>query len=303
MSLVIPTAYSSFGDSTSTEGGKFSRKFVLAQLRSDADLAWVQALRSMLGTDELKYARLRDARPRLKQNRNLWRSVEKGVGQATVIVIDPGPIETDIRRHVAQEGLSARDGIDEHAIIDACATVVVAQTPVAYLPAELFRAVPWGRYLPVASLEDFAPSSIRRRIGGGLKHAMLFAARAHAVFDLQSLPSSAATTYGVFRSPLALVCLAELLATERSFDRENPKSIHVLNEAADEIACTLGEQLPLAGRISDKPVVREVDSRGIDHIQAADVAAGWARDILETNEAQSLGGMFERVWVNGVRVK
>jgi hypothetical protein len=45
--------------------------------------------------------------------------------------------------------------------------------------------------------------------------------------------------------------------------------------------------------------VEEVASTNIDHIQAADVAAGWAREILETSDAETLTKTFEGVIVNG----
>lgn len=107
----------------------------------------------------------------------------------------------------------------------------------------------------------------------------------------------------IFRSPLARVLLAELLATERQFDNENPKTAAVLNRAADEIARALGEQLPVVGTMTEKPLVTEVDSKAVDQIQAADIAAGWAREALETNAPSTLGAMFERVWINGQRIK
>ncbi|MGD0662053.1 MAG: hypothetical protein ABSD38_28685 [Syntrophorhabdales bacterium] len=303
MSLVIPTASSTYGDSTITEGAPLVRKHVLAQFRSDADLEWVRRLRAVLATEELKYINLREARPKLKRDKDLWHRVESGVAQATVVVIDPDPIEAEIRTSLKREKLTAQDGFDERAIIENCATAIIARTPVAYLPYELFHAVPWGTYYPIGSLEDFAPETIKMQIGGGLRHAMLFSARAHAIFDLQSLDSSVSTTWDIFRSPLARVCFAELLSTERTFDQENPRTIQVLNKMADEIASAIGEQLPLAGQLTTAPLVKEVDSRAIDELQAADIAAGWAREILETNEAVTLGQRFERVWINGRRIK
>lgn len=78
---------------------------------------------------------------------------------------------------------------------------------------------------------------------GGLRHAQIFAARAHALFDLVAADSLAATD-DVFRSPLAPVMLAELLATSRSFDEENPATLDVLNEAANEIGLALADGFP-----------------------------------------------------------
>jgi len=275
----------------------------LAQFRSDADFEWVRQLRSILVTEELKYVQFHAARPKLKAQRNFWKKIEAGVGQATIIVIDPDPIETQIRQSIKSEKLSPKDGFTDAHIIDECATAIIKHTPVSYLPQELSFAIPWGTYQPIASLADFAPENIKGKIGGGLKQTMIFAARAHAIFDLPSMDSYTSSTLDVFRSPLARVLLAELLATERHFDNENPNTASLLNRAADEIAVALGEQLPVVGTISDKPLVTEVDSKAIDEIQAADIAAGWAREMLETGEASVLGSRFDRVWVNGRKIK
>jgi len=257
----------------------------------------------VLVTEELKYVQFREARPKLRTQKSLWQRIENGVGQATIVVIDPSPIEAQVKHYISSEGLTPRDGITDKLIIETCATAIIKLTPVCYLPQELSFAVPWGTYQPIASLADFAPDKLKERIGGGLQQAMIFAARAHAIFDLPTLDTSMSSTRDVFRSPLARLLLAELLATERHFDNENPKTAFLLNQAADEIAIALGEQLPVVGTLTDKPLVTEVDSKAIDEIQAADIAAGWARDILETSEPSTLGTRFDRVWVNGQRIK
>jgi hypothetical protein len=303
MALIIPTAASTYGDSTTTEGGRL-RKYVLAQFRSDAELEWVKALRARLVKDELKYANFRDTRPKLRSEQPLWSQIEAGIGQASIIVIDPQPMEADIREAVKAELRGDSDAaLEEHIVTEACASEIVANTPIAYLPFELSKAVPWGSYDFIASIERFTPEHIRSRIGGGLRHAQIFAARAHALFDLKASGNDLTTTDGVFRSPLAPVMLAELLATSRSFDEENPATLPVLNEAANEIGLALAAEFPNWGQPSATPMIREVSSRAIDEIQAADIAAGWARDILEVSEPRSLGSQFERVWVNGKRIK
>ena len=203
MSLVIPTTSSTYGDSTKTEGHALSRKYVLAQFRSDADLEWVHRLRAILVKEELKYIHFREARPKLKAQKELWERIESGVGQATIVVIDPDPVESEIRQYIKSEKLKPEDGVTDKVIIETCATAIISRTPVAYLPNQLFHAVPWGIYTPIASLEDFAPEAIKAEIGGGLKHAMIFAARAHAIFDLENLDSTTSTTWVAGRS---LIC-------------------------------------------------------------------------------------------------
>src|ERR1043166_2020431 len=113
MALIIPTASSTFADSTKTEGHPLSRKYVLAQFRSDADFEWVRLLRSFLVTEELKFALVREARPKLKSQRDVWKKIEAGVGQATIIVIDPAMFEDPVRESLESGKLFARDGITE----------------------------------------------------------------------------------------------------------------------------------------------------------------------------------------------
>lgn len=50
-------------------------------------------------------------------------------------------------------------------------------------------------------------------------------------------------------------------------------------------------------------LIRELDSRSINHIQAADIAAGWARETLELTDERALAHTFEKLWVNGNKIK
>jgi hypothetical protein len=298
MPILLPSSYSTYGDSTLTEGP--FRKHVLAQFRSDASLEWIRELRAAMVRDEVKYRDIVAMRPQLRSQRTLWGRVEAGVSQATIIVIDPKPIDEQIRDLTElQRRDIPKEQMDQY-INDCCATAIVAGTPFAYLPLEVAQAVPWGAFDPIASLADFTPDAIRGKIGGGLKQAMMFAARAHAAFDLKST-DSAASVQEVFRSPLATVMLAELIATTRNFDAESPITASVLNSMADQIGAQVESHLPL-GLSAAKPLVREIDSRAADELQAADVAAGWAREILEVSDLRAVADKFERVWSNGRRV-
>lgn len=65
MALIIPTSHSIFGDGTKTSS-PFQR-YVLAQVRSDADLDWVRRIRALLVKQELKFNDGKDNRPRLQK--------------------------------------------------------------------------------------------------------------------------------------------------------------------------------------------------------------------------------------------
>lgn len=304
MALIIPVSYSTYGDSTTTEGPL--RKYVLAQFRSDADLSWVIDLRAELVKDELKYKAFREARPRLRKNRDLWQAFKLGVAQATIIVSDPAPLVDAVRdSYVAQGGKEGADFGDAE-LHQGGAAALISRTPIAYLPDELVKASCWSPGERLASLDDFSPKQIQEEIGEGLKTASVFAARAHATFDVATRDASTKTTRDVYRSPLAPIILGELMSISRQFDEEHPASAEVLNRASEEIGRFIMSHLATPPEMNDLmlpvpllPLVGEVASENIDHIQAADIAAGLAREILETADAETLLKTFEGVIVNG----
>lgn len=300
MALIIPTSSSSFGDGTKTSG-RF-QKYVLAQIRSDANLDWVQRVRSFLVKAELKYEDIKQNKYRLQKDAVLWSQIEAGIGQATIIVVDPGEYEPLVRDTLQDVDIE-KAGSEKKAIVNACVSEVLSGTPIAYLPQALHRAVPWVDEKTLTTLQRFTPSGMLEAFGGELQHAIIFAARAHAVFDVSAL-DKASRTSDAFRSQRAArLVLPEVLATARHFDIENPKSVGLLNTAVDAIAKAMEETFDGIDSISDSPLVIETDSRGYDEIQASDIAAGWAREMLEVADARSLGDRYERVWINGRRLK
>lgn len=299
MALIIPTAVSTYGDATRTEGP--FQKYILAQFRSDADLEWVRRTRSRLVKAELKFKDFKEHRPSLRKERELWALIEKGVGQASIIVVDPGEYEPIAKETLLKEDIE-RAGSAEKAIIDACAMEVLGGTPFAYLPMELHRAMDWVEN-KITSLAAFKPADLAEALGRNLKHSVIFAARAHAIFDV-GLMDRAHKTSDAFISPrFARIILPEVLSTTRYFDSEFPLSVDLLNHAVEVIAAAIEDRFPELGDLPDKPLVIETDSRGYDELQASDIAAGWAREMLEVTEPHALGASFERVWLNGRRIK
>jgi hypothetical protein len=310
VALILPSAYSTFGDSSKTEGP--TRKYVLAQFRADADLGWVVGLRAALAIDELKYKAVEEARPRLKRDEDLWAAVLAGVSQATIVISDPAPHQESLRQALLADG--AKEGTDFGLgeLVRGSAHALIAGTPIAFLPNELLKSGAfYGR--PVASLLDFSPRWIQDQIGDGLNEAMIFSARAHATFDVATRDRNAVSTRDIFASPMSWLIFREMLATARVFDTENPKTTDLLNRASDEIAGFVLDWIGSTGfsqrrrpglaahlvNVSDQPLVSEADSNSIDHLQAADVAAGWARAILDTADMTSIMKLFECVISNG----
>lgn len=304
MALLIPTA-SSFADSSPSEGARLDKKYILAQFRGDADFNWVDPLRSALSVDELKWGIVRDRRARLKSaNRDLWKKVENGVAQATIVVIDPEPTVREIRLYAESEDMTEQDGLTDDWLAASCALTLIHRTPVAYLPWRLADAIHWSAVYEFGTLNDYMPEIILKKVGGDLRHAKIFAARAHAMFDLQNLDLQTSSTRDVFKSPLSRLLLTELLATARSFDVEDPKTIDILNQVGDHLGRII---LPRGDSLNNSPawpLVSEKNSRDYDEIQAADVAVGWAREMYDLNpDPRALATRFERVWINGTRIK
>jgi hypothetical protein len=90
----------------------------------------------------------------------------------------------------------------------------------------------------------------------------------------------------------------------RIFDVDHPGSIPILNEFSDRLICAarLGNVASLLRGASK--MVAEEKSHSIDHIQAADMAAGWAVDLLIYSRGNyvELAKRFAWVGVNGVVV-
>jgi hypothetical protein len=225
----------------------------------------------------------------------------EGIRQATIVVIDPLPLRTAVRDRLLFQGAEEGHDFNDGDIIEGCASALVAGTPVAYLPNQLAEVL--GCYPPKLyfSFDDFTPNAIRKKIGPGLRDAKVFAARAHATFDLPAVRDG--STRDVFRSPAAPLVVAELLSISRVFDEEHPKSASLLNEATAAIADCLEQILPVSGTMTRGPLVTEYNSSSIDHIQAADVAAGWARELLELGDMRALARAFSRVLLNGALIR
>jgi hypothetical protein len=302
VALLYPISNSTFGDSRETAGAHGLCKYILAQYQSDADFEWVKRLRAHLNRDELKY---RDFHPLHRQikssNPELYNEIETGIAQATVIVIDPAPIASDARAWLDSEHAEPEVDYTEGDVLDVCAMSLLAGTPIAYLPERLDLFGTLQPSIPSVKLSGFAPLNLLQKVGG-LNGAKVLAARAHAMFDVENRHRIGLVSADVLLSPLREVVLREILSTARIFDTENQSSVKVLNEAADVIASSMRESKWFENIRARELLVREFNSRGVDLIQAADMAAGWAGDMLEYQEVRTLGSTFRRVIVNGQKL-
>jgi hypothetical protein len=158
-----------------------------------------------------------------------------------------------------------------------------------------------GRFSPDAEYQDFSAATIKRRAGGRLKDATVLAARSHAMLS----PSERRQVVAIFSPcsnvPYGTRC-ALLAKMCRIFDADHPGSVPVLNEFSDRLihAAKVGNVASLLRGSS--MMVAEIDSDAVDHLQACDMAAGWAVDLLMLNHGdyRELAKRFAWVGVNGV---
>ncbi len=150
---------------------------------------------------------------------------------------------------------------------------------------------------------EFTAASLREAAGGKLKDAVVLAARSHSMLS----PSETWETIAAMQ-PMSRMNFQEnferLRRMGRTFDVEHQPSVDVLN---DMVAIIAEQTTRIRGAIlphifADANPVQEHNSKAIDHIQAADFAAGWAVDLLISTNAdyRQLARLFRTVLVNGI---
>jgi hypothetical protein len=130
-----------------------------------------------------------------------------------------------------------------------------------------------------------------------LRDAELFTARAYSVLEFESKIDSYGGSYTNSFRPLALGhgSLHRALTVPRVFDKDHAASVRVLNERISAL-----QGIGLQPEMKREQLIREEDSRAIDALQAADIAAGFARDLRDRKGLRALAAQFRRVLLNGI---
>lgn len=89
----------------------------------------------------------------------------------------------------------------------------------------------------------------------------------------------------------------------RAYDVEHPRSLPILNELADKVARAANMPALVVSRGREHAISEEA-SHTSDHLQAADMAAGWAADVLlaTRGDYRALAKQVRWVGVNGIVV-
>jgi hypothetical protein len=239
---------------------------------------------------------------------DLWRVVDAGVQQASIFIVDPHTYVMRLIPELLNSG--AEYGVDFtwRDILHLAAEKMIAETPAYELTnssvsMELARLTS-GRGALVGLLAPNSlpmPSDVLERIGGRIRDALRFAARSYAVFefayvdeDFETEDYSYVASHRFALSNRFETVVRSTLSTRRIFDVEDSKSVQVIAETANTLA--MYSPVPSFQTL----YIREEDSRKADGLQAADIAAGIARTVIDTQGLRGLATRFPKVRVNGV---
>ena len=210
-----------FGDSIKTPGQFVQdRCYVLAQIPERSNLDWARDLRAVLGGDELKYQKYLERRHRVQADARLWKRVMEGTAEATVVVIESQFYIQAIAFGLQKEGADLEHDVSLPEILKEAALCMIDHTPVMRLVDFASRLLPANLY---------GAETVYRKIGNRFGDAIVFAARAHAAFDIDDL-DQAGSTNELLLSPHRRRSISAVDTIDRVFDSEHPKSVAVLNE-------------------------------------------------------------------------
>ena len=133
---------------------------------------------------------------------------------------------------------------------------------------------------------------------------VVLAARAHSILSpSETMEVVLAFGGGAYGPSNVAGALDTVKSMGRAFDVEHEKSLPILNELVDRVARAARLPMFVVSRGREKAISEEA-SKLTDHMQAADLAAGWAADLLLSTNGnyRALARMFRWVGVNGVSI-
>jgi hypothetical protein len=283
-----------YGDSCKTG----TNAYVLAQFRADANLGWVQDLRSLLDVKELKFKHYDRRRHEVAANRRVFQALHAGIEQAEITIIDRPQYQEYAYFAFIYDGADPKGDFDIDDVNRRAAFKMIWDSPLGKLAR--FRNFDWflgeSNSAPASLIEE-----VQEEVGGKLNDAVVLAARSHAMLT-PSETWELIETISPFGSKSLPHRLNLVLQMRRTFDTEHAKSVPVLNRFVEDAADAIHLPSGLTRLYGHRAPVVEESSHTTTHIQAADFAAGWAADMLiSTNrDYRTLARKFCVVIKNGV---
>ncbi len=283
-----------YGDSTKTPGQHVDERcYILAQFLESSNFDWARDLRTALGGGELKYQKYIGLRHKVQADKNLWARVQQGTSEATIVVIENSFYINAIAYRLKEEGADLGHDVTFAAILREAALCMIDHAPIMRIPDLVPDLLVASSLMTPLKLRQYTPEIVYGKIGEKFSDATVFAARAHATFDIDEL-GGAASTNELFLSPYRRRLISGVDKIERVFDKEHPKSAAMLNEILNSRDVSM----------THSPIrrVSESTSDSIDALQAADFCAGFASEIMmnsSDDRERALRRHFRKVIFNG----
>jgi hypothetical protein len=295
--------WTGFSDSTRTP----DRKYVVASFRADANLSWVIDLRSFLNLPELKYRDFAPRRYQITSNPRLQSGLVQGLAEAELTIFDRTYYRASAYLDLKSRGAEFGVDFDLRSLDDLACNAAIEDSPFGIDFEEVGFGTPAmqrlrrlnGRFNPQPNSVD-----LRSQIGGKANDVDVLIGRAYSMLS----PTEFREIRLLAAEPMLRSSFADNLERLRNlahvFDAEHPKSLPLLNQLAGKLAEASGLPPMLAQRLTSEAPIREAVSTSSDHIQAADIAAGWASDILVStnNDYRALARQVRWVTLNGIAI-
>jgi hypothetical protein len=105
------------------------RMYILAQFSERTSFDWVQKLRAKTGKDEIKHADFVWAKKAWRGEKELWRSLDRGVEAATIYVVDPTTYVQSVMSELLDSGAEFGYDFDGRTALDIAAEQIIRDTP------------------------------------------------------------------------------------------------------------------------------------------------------------------------------
>ncbi len=308
---------STFADETKGEGrilhgGWQGPPELIAQIDEDVDLRWVVELRRRVGCTELKYGHW--GRLICEIDAGLYGAMRETWQKTNIIITDSWPAMSEVQYHFRSGALG--EVLDAPLVRKAAkkiaAGLMLFDTPLLRL-GHLANGAKPGLFLPGEGdvLPEWAdPLCLRGKLGNQLIKTKLFVGRLNASnFDLcdddlfNSEFEKAITDCGPFGfRPDYERLLIRFSLIRRVFDGGHKGILDMVRAVRNE---SLADLVSRQGTIL--PEIEEADSRSTgvkgDAIQAADIAAGLAKEYYERAGIPGVLDHFRAVLYNGKVVR
>lgn len=237
----------------------------------------------------MKYQRYLVLRHSIQANKPLWKRIQDGTAEATVVVIEHSFYIDAIAYRLTKEGADLGYDVTFEQMLREAALCMIDHAPIMRL-SEMTTDLVVG----VIPRPHYSATAVYKQIGEKFNDAAVFAARAHATFDIDDL-DRATSTNDLFFGPYKGRLVMQFGSIDRVFDKEHPKSAAMLNEmmlSYDDLSNNTGV----------RPHISESDSESNVALQAADFCAGFASELMMNAAAdreRELRRHFRRVIFNG----